>query len=86
MIMHLIFTYIKMDSCLKDWAGSAAPMAVATNERTLTMGVTMPPWGQRYMVQLHLNSGMPLTLVKDYIVALSRFAPNMMSKAQTAAF
>lgn len=75
-----------MDACLKSWSSGAQAVTSATNERTLTMGVTMPPWGHRYIVQLHLNGGVPMALVKEYIVSLTRFAPHVTTKAQIAAF
>lgn len=75
-----------MDCCLKTWSSIGQAPAQTTNERILTLGVTMPPWNNRYMVKLHLNGGVPMALVKEYIVAFTRFAPNVATKAQAAAF
>nr|XP_054759915.1 uncharacterized protein LOC129266063 [Lytechinus pictus] len=75
-----------MDDCLKSWSSTSQSQGVSTNERVLTIGVTMPPWNHRYMIKLHLNGGVPMALVKEYIVAFSRFAPNITTKAQSAAF
>ncbi|XP_072176540.1 uncharacterized protein [Diadema setosum] len=75
-----------MEACLKHWTGVPSGVASATNLRTLNLGVTLPPWGHRYMVQLHLNAGAPLALVKDYIVAFNRFSPTMATKPQNPVF
>jgi len=75
-----------MDDCLKQWTSTSQSPAVATNERVLTLGVTMPPWNLRYMVKLHLNGGVPMALVKEYIVAFTRFAPNVTTKPLAASF
>ncbi|XP_003725293.2 uncharacterized protein LOC100891157 [Strongylocentrotus purpuratus] len=81
-----LFSCAGMDCCLKKWSSIGQAPAQTTNERILTLGVTMPPWNNRYMVKLHLNGGVPMALVKEYIVAFTRFAPNVATKAQAAAF
>ncbi|XP_072176225.1 uncharacterized protein [Diadema setosum] len=75
-----------MEACLEHWTGLPSGVASATNIRTLNLGVTLPPWGHRYMMQLHLNAGAPLALVKDYIVAFNRFSPAMATNAQNPVF
>ena len=71
-----------MNTCLKRWGKSGEISTEASNVRILSLGVTMPPWDHKYVVQIHINQAVPLTLVKDAIVALNRFAPKMLTTAQ----
>ncbi|XP_070576738.1 uncharacterized protein [Ptychodera flava] len=68
-----------MNMCLKGWLYDP-PQCQAYNDRYVTMGVIMPPWGHRMMLQMYLNPGVALTTVKDFIRDLQRHAPGLHDK------
>ena len=71
-----------MDMCLKTWAQEHL-ITTALNQRILTIGATLPPWGHKYVVQIHVKEDVPVKLVKDFVVDLQHFAPALYTGAMT---
>ena len=72
----------QMDMCLKSW-NQEHMSTTALNQRVLTIGAALPPWGHKYMVQIHVSETVPLKLVKDFIVDLQHFAPDLYTGAMS---
>ncbi|XP_077999381.1 uncharacterized protein LOC144452202 [Glandiceps talaboti] len=68
-----------MDMCLKHWTVDST-QGQAHNDRYITMGVIMPPWGTRSYLQMYLNPSVSLTTTKDFISDLQRHAPGLHDK------
>ncbi|XP_077862099.1 uncharacterized protein LOC144343449 [Saccoglossus kowalevskii] len=75
-----------MEMCLKHWL-AGAPERHSYNDRYITMGVVMPPWGHRMMIQMYLNPSVSLTVAKEFVCALQSYAPairNLYTQASTS--
>ncbi|XP_022086050.1 uncharacterized protein LOC110976786 [Acanthaster planci] len=69
------------DMCSKYWY-PRDQLTFGTNTRMLSMGVVMPPWGNRSLIEVHVPSDVPLSLMRGYMVELQRYSPGMRTTAQ----
>ncbi|XP_077988983.1 uncharacterized protein LOC144443391 [Glandiceps talaboti] len=66
----------ELDCCMKQWSGEY-PITQSYNERYVTIGTLMPPWGKRMMVRIHFDSSMRLSFINGFLVEMQRHAPNL---------
>ncbi|XP_072043560.1 uncharacterized protein [Amphiura filiformis] len=64
------------EKCLKSWFQEKFEMT-NVNQRKLTMGAVLPPWDHKYIIEIDVNTEVPLISVKDFIADLQRFVPCM---------
>ncbi|XP_064630090.1 uncharacterized protein LOC135488981 [Lineus longissimus] len=62
--------------CPKQWI-SENPNSSNDNRRVLTLGATLPPWGTRSFIRIHLNPSMPLVVARDFVSCLQCYSRNL---------
>ncbi|XP_064623507.1 uncharacterized protein LOC135485432 isoform X2 [Lineus longissimus] len=60
----------------KQWSSDTV-ISSAYNQREITLGVTLPPWGMRAFIRIHLNPNMPLAVARDFVSCLQCFSRNL---------
>ena len=69
------------DMCSKYWY-ARDHLTLGINSRMLSMGVILPPWGNRSLLEVHAQPDVPLSLMKGFMKELQRFAPGLRTAAQ----
>ncbi|XP_074650521.1 uncharacterized protein LOC141905532 [Tubulanus polymorphus] len=72
-IFGCCFGLTGMARCTKTWHPDM-PLVNSYNERIIFLGTTLPPWGTRSMIKIHIHPNVSLTLAKDFVSALQCFA------------
>ncbi|XP_070575736.1 uncharacterized protein [Ptychodera flava] len=66
----------ELECCAKKWSGSSQHTQ-SLNERHVTIGTLMPPWGRRMMVKIHFDPSMRLLFINEFLVEMQRYAKNL---------
>ncbi|XP_077982974.1 uncharacterized protein LOC144437822 [Glandiceps talaboti] len=69
-------SFCELDFCMKQWHGED-PVTQSYNDRYVTIGTLMPPWGKRMMVQIRFDPSMSLSFINGFLVEMQRHAPNI---------
>lgn len=62
--------------CTSSWKADM-PVYKSINERTIKIGVVMPPWQTQTMIVVHLHPEIPLTTGRDFVSLLHNHAPRI---------
>ncbi|XP_070575739.1 uncharacterized protein [Ptychodera flava] len=66
----------ELECCMKKWSGGYQHTE-SLNERHVTIGTLMPPWGKRMMVRIHFDPSMRLSFINEFLVEMQRYAQNL---------
>ena len=55
--------------------------ALNPNYRALFIGAVLPPFGHKYMIEVHIDDGVEIKFVKDLIADLQGLAPQLYTNA-----
>lgn len=62
--------------CMTTWKGDI-PVYKTINNRTIKIGVVMPPWLTQTLIVVHLHPDIPLTTGRDFVSLLHNHAPRI---------
>ena len=68
--------FFQIGCCTYSWKADM-PVYKSINERTIKIGVVMPPWQTQTMIVVHLHPEIPLTTGRDFVSLLHNHAPRI---------